>query len=258
MRRHRIACLLVLLVLCLSACKLEPSGVASKSDPIGVGLLPNDVPPYTPGAEYHPPYYPPAESPPLPSPSLSVIKSVSPAIRDVICNKREFLCAETDKPMCFKDFRSNSYLFVNDDGDMEYTGPWDSEEAKSYSQFCVVDMDGDGAQELILEESQTGNRLLLHYEDGAVYGFVFPFRGMNGIKTDGSFICSGGATVNYLKKVSFVKERVFSTDLWCVDDVGGVYRINGEDVSPKEANSYWRVEPEDAEWYAYDEADFRE
>ncbi|MCL2504330.1 MAG: hypothetical protein FWE94_07060 [Coriobacteriia bacterium] len=169
-------------------------------------------------------------------------------------NRKKFLCTETGQFVYFKDFRSASYLFINDNGDMEYTDNGDREGGNSYSQFCVVDMDGDGATELILEESCSNDRVLLHYEDGVVYGFVFPLRGMNGPKTDASFVSSGGAGLNEVLKIQrFSKGKVIFDELCCQDGIDNVYRIDGKGVGSEEAQSYIGMQftKTDVEWHLY-------
>ncbi|MCL2504341.1 MAG: hypothetical protein FWE94_07115 [Coriobacteriia bacterium] len=121
-------------------------------------------------------------------------------------------------------------------------------------------MDGDGALELLLSppnKATSGNVLVLRHEDGVVYGFVFSCRNM-GIYKDGSFISSGSALLSALERMRFQKERLFVTELWYVDWARDVYRVNGKEVSREEMEKPDGSEPEDAEWYTYDEADFRE
>gem|GEM_PF-6327920 len=58
----------------------------------------------------------------IPSPPPDVIESIDPAIREVICSEREFLCTETGRPIYLKDFRSgNRILSIEDNGFYEYT-----------------------------------------------------------------------------------------------------------------------------------------
>ncbi|MCL2504339.1 MAG: hypothetical protein FWE94_07105 [Coriobacteriia bacterium] len=280
MRKHRIACLLVLLALCLSACSSVPDDTSGQEGSLGQAAP--EVPLAQSGDFWNPPPAPP-----------DVIESIDPAIREVICSEREFLCTETGMPVYLKDFRSGNHLSIKDNGPYRYTtgseptvdyfeggGPPD------YAQFCVADMDGDGALELLLSppnQATSDNVLVLRYEDGVVYGFVFPCRGMGGVKTDGSFMCSGGSGHTEVSKVRFAKGRVIRDELCIVDAYTGEYRIGGQNVSSAQAWVYlaaWddmfrgtdqdfseeEVEAylaangakQDVVWYAYDEAGFRE
>ena len=78
--------------------------------------------------------------------------------------------------------------FMLDDKEIyinEYSIPSLSYDVDSYS---VVDMDGDGAVEVLLDSRMgDGDIIMLHYENGAVYGYSFGFRSMYNIMTDGSF-----------------------------------------------------------------------
>ena len=61
--------------------------------------------------------------------------------------------------------------------------------------FTIVDMDGDGENEIVLSIS-TGSIdegfEVLHYQDGIVYGYHFWYRALEDLKEDGKFIGKGG------------------------------------------------------------------
>lgn len=58
-----------------------------------------------------------------------------------------------------------------------------------YVGYTVIDMDGDGNEELVL---QHGDLLVLHEKDGRVYGYQFGFRQME-LRSDGTHIWSRSA-----------------------------------------------------------------
>lgn len=62
------------------------------------------------------------------------------------------------------------------------------------ARYTVLDMDGDGQEELVVEFEGTGSlpRLVLGRFDGEIYGFIYYIRQMNLIKQDGVFYYSGG------------------------------------------------------------------
>ena len=62
------------------------------------------------------------------------------------------------------------------------------------ARYTVLDMDGDGQEELVVEFTGTGSlpRLVLGRFDGEIYGFIYYIRQMNLIKQDGTFYYSGG------------------------------------------------------------------
>lgn len=57
-------------------------------------------------------------------------------------------------------------------------------------QFAVIDMDGDGVPEVVVEKfHDTGseNGVVLHYEDGTVYGYSYGAGELEDVKKDGSY-----------------------------------------------------------------------
>lgn len=62
-------------------------------------------------------------------------------------------------------------------------------------RFGVLDFDKDGKDEVYV---YYGDALILHEEDGVIYGYVEPYRGLLNVCTDGTFIGSSGAADNDL------------------------------------------------------------
>ena len=79
----------------------------------------------------------------------------------------------------------------------------DGEVSREIEQFTVFDLDGDGAPEVLIELSATGDRIVFHYEKGEMYGFVIPYRGMTDLKKDGTADGSGGADDSSISKFQF-------------------------------------------------------
>lgn len=175
-------------------------------------------------------------------------------IKEVVQNKKKFVNAETGQSIYLNDFRSDNYLYVDNDGQYQYTSHG-GENVYSFESFCVLDMDGDGFPEVLIQ-TQESHRLVLHYEDGTVYGFLFPFRGMKKLKKDGSFEGSGGAILNFLGSVVFSKGNVMYNELCFYDGMDHVYRVNKTAVSQETAEDYFRMQEkkENAEWYPYHES----
>ena len=59
--------------------------------------------------------------------------------------------------------------------------------------MALVDFDGDGLKELVIEYDGDGDRLILHLMDGVVRGYCASYREMQTIKDNGSFDFSSGA-----------------------------------------------------------------
>ena len=120
----------------------------------------------------------------------------------------------------------------------------------SQSRFTVVDMDNDGIMEVLVSGT-----VVLHYEDGMVYGYAFSFRNMYYVKTDGSFFWNGGAGSRYgCAKLNFNKESVTWTDIYRVetDETNSEAYYIGEQQVTKEEFLECSKQKEDialAEWY---------
>jgi hypothetical protein len=176
------------------------------------------------------------------------------SIKDVIINKTKYLCTEDNQFVYLNDPHSNNYLSINDNGLYEYT---DGEDGKLYyvfTDFCVIDIDEDGNQEILLQ-SESSNIFLFHYENTVVYGYVFPFRGMLSLKKDCSFGASGGAAFNFAGKIRFLNGKCIFDELCLFNGLDDVYRINGKTVNQDDAKQYLDNldKKEDAEWHVFNE-----
>lgn len=121
----------------------------------------------------------------------------------------------------------------------------------SKEQFTVVDMDGDGVMEVLVSDT-----IVLHYEDGIVYGYGFTFNEMYYPKTDGTFSWSyssqnmygnaklqfDGATYDWIEIYRIVNDGTDFTE----------YYIDEKKVTPQELQEY--IEQNEctvrAEWYS--------
>lgn len=68
--------------------------------------------------------------------------------------------------------------------------------AAEVTKFAIIDLDGNGENELVLWIQYLGDRVygyeILFYQDQEVYGFTLPARGFMNPKTDGTFETAGG------------------------------------------------------------------
>ena len=124
------------------------------------------------------------------------------------------------------------------------------------TRFTVVDMNGDGISEVILELSLPRyDKLILRYENGIVYGYGFSVRGLNELKKDGTFSGSGGAgnwgrsrlqfSLGICKRIDICRIESDAYSRW--------YYINEEEVTEDKfyAFVYEQDAKEDAEWHEF-------
>lgn len=71
--------------------------------------------------------------------------------------------------------------------------------------YAYADMDQDGQQEVIVELSNNvdGWRVILRYQDGAVYGYGYHYRGLQSISTNGLVMASSGAAYSDIFRLRF-------------------------------------------------------
>ena len=127
--------------------------------------------------------------------------------------------------------------------------------------FTIVDMDGDGENEIVLSIS-TGpvdeGFEVLHYQDGIVYGYHFWYRALEDLKEDGTFTGSGGASSSSINRIVFL-EKGYAVDTlyesrsqYGTDGVNEIqYYKNGEVCSEEEFNDALNRQYEKASvtWY---------
>lgn len=130
------------------------------------------------------------------------------------------------------------------------------------SKFTITDLDGDGEEELVLwlqinDISDYGFEILRYRED-AVYGYTLPYRAFMDLKTDGTFIFSGGSADSGIGKLGFSADGYIVEPLHynesgydSNDELKMQYFVNGEAGSEEEFNDVMRRQEEkpDATWY---------
>lgn len=78
--------------------------------------------------------------------------------------------------------------------------------------YAVCDLDGDGKEELILSSMQY--EIVLREFEGKVYGYLFDFRSLLDLKTDGSFNFTSNAGMTYgTARLSFDGTKYVFTEL---------------------------------------------
>lgn len=82
-------------------------------------------------------------------------------------------------------------------------------------QFAIIDLDNDGENEIVLWIQMNGvsdyGFEILRYQNGVVYGYTLPYRGFMNLKTDRTFLFSGGAADLGIGKLKF-SENGYNVD----------------------------------------------
>lgn len=77
----------------------------------------------------------------------------------------------------------------------------------SATKFAIIDIDGDGEDETVLWLQINGisdyGFEILHYQNGEIYGYTLPYSAFMNLKTDGTFLFSGGAADFGIGKIIF-------------------------------------------------------
>jgi len=73
------------------------------------------------------------------------------------------------------------------------------------AQFALVDMDGDGVYEVVINDTFLNAKTILRYYNGQIYGHgLFFRRTLSWLMVDGSFLFSGGAAVYGIERLGFL------------------------------------------------------
>lgn len=131
-------------------------------------------------------------------------------------------------------------------------------ETMALDSLTVLDLDGDGVLELILQFQDIGGHdLILHRKGNDFYGTDLPIRWFEGLQQNGVYIASGGAATNWYYTLSFQDGRFLQQELGHmaeITDSDGAYAVEyviaGEPVT-QEVFQAWEAEimPADAVWY---------
>lgn len=163
-------------------------------------------------------------------------------------NKKEESVKKEETPSTNEVAYKDIYLEVLEDkrnyfneGEEEITF---SEYLKDYLErfsltlsYAVLDMDKDGKDEMIVGIENTDEPyLILNYEDNIVYGYSITYRGMQNLKTDGTYQASGGADVNVVAYSNFNKFTRNETKL--ASSINGEYIVNNEITTLEEYNNF--------------------
>ena len=142
----------------------------------------------------------------------------------------------------------------------------DESAAVSATKFAVLDLDGDGEDEVVLW-LQNGTYdcgfEVLHSQNGEIYGYTLWYREFMELKTDGTFVFSGGAADSGIGKISFseigynINKQAYSQSEYNAENELTVqYFIDNESCSESEFHDMLNAQEQKAnvEWYDLSES----
>jgi len=169
------------------------------------------------------------------------------ALGDVLGNKTQFYSIDSARKLYLKDIKGT-----------DMSSAFQSEDVITFKmpKFAVVDMDGDGVPEVVVEldYGSDGGFEVLHYKKDKVIGAYFVLRGMQCLSKNGLFNGTGGAAYNYTEKIRFlgdsydISDQITQEDSsYCYHDVPvseNTYKVGGIPV----------LENNQVDWHAYTDA----
>lgn len=98
--------------------------------------------------------------------------------------------------------------------------------------YAIIDLDGDGEDELVIEYDWMGDRLILHRIGDTYYGYVIGYRGMTTLKSDATFDGSNGASSYTISQIdAFTETEIVMKHIVESDADNNRYMVNGESVT---------------------------
>lgn len=141
------------------------------------------------------------------------------AFENVLLNQRRFSYTDSNSNPIYQ---SNVYL-------SEIAA--EDQSTMSLPKFAVVDMDGDELPEVVYQRGDYMGFIVLRYKDGDIYGYDVNYRGLTGLKKDGSYSMSGGSSNTSVGKMRFLG-KLFDTDIKfsSVEQESVSYYLNGKEI----------------------------
>lgn len=130
------------------------------------------------------------------------------------------------------------------------------------TKFSIIDLSSNGEKEIVLGLQINGASdygfEILRYQNGAVYGYTLPYREFMNLKTDGTFIFSGGAADTGIGKLEFSKDGFTVDKLYYSEsqynsnnELEVQYFANGIPCSEEDFNNAMSLQEKKADisWY---------
>lgn len=136
------------------------------------------------------------------SPDVNNNNLIFNIFKSVLENNINFYSVDTNDKVNLKDFLTNEQIYGT---------------TLKATHFTIIDMDGDKIPEIVLELADKGNNPVcyevLHFINNEVNGYNIVYRGLENLKTDGTFIYSNGAADNGCGKLSFASSECITNTL---------------------------------------------
>lgn len=157
----------------------------------------------------------------------------------------------------------NEVPFVDETGKTIYIKDYVQQIYAVPEGYVFIDFDSDGSQEILVNVSTNyGIFLLFHLDDEQVYGYQITQRSMIDLKTDGTFMGSGGAAESAVLALKFSGNQYELTELAYHNDLPNSeeYRVNGMPVTQEDYQAVYNefVNKPNAQWTTVDAATWQE
>ena len=184
---------------------------------------------------------------PSPTSGGKIESPVLEAYKAVLQNKSEFMSIDNKRNLYLNDFLSNKEIY---------------DTAFKATRFTVLDMDGDKVPEVVLELSVGDSPEfyeVLHYYNGIVRGYLIVYRGLEGLKADGTFRFSSGAADSGCGKMKFLSDAAktdalgYSQSLQGDPNLSIAYYVDSKSVTKSAFDSFMNQQSakKNATWYGF-------
>ena len=121
-------------------------------------------------------------------------------------------------------------------------------------RFAVVDLDHDGAPEVVLEMDEYAGSVILRYEQGEVRGNIVGYRSLFCLKENGLFLSASASDEDAWSRLFFTGDTFFSVPL--LSRTGSVCYAGEEEIDGQRWQELYRAADgmKDAEWQDFSEA----
>lgn len=185
----------------------------------------------------------------IPTDDLATSLSPNEAFENVLLSQSQFFYTNSNSNPIYQSNIYLSEITVEDQNTM------------SPPKFAVVDMDGDKLPEVVYQRGDYMGFIVLRYKDGDIYGYDINYRGLTGLKKDGSYSTSSGASNTSVGKMRFLGE-LFDTDVKfsSVNQESVSYYLNGKEIDEAIFNQLWEEyeKTPDVDWHEYTESAVKE